>query len=277
MPNNNKFSKEIVEAYENPQYYLELMGGAAGYNSLELQPKYARAVKLAKKYCSPINRVLDIGCGRGELVNYYSAQEIHAIGLDFSQTACEIASALLAQNPRKEFGAILNVRDNKIAYPDAYFDVAFMLDVVEHLYKDQLDEYYAQLRRLLRPGGALVIHTWPNRLQRDSIPPQFEVTMRALFALPYRLLFHRPIKRNVRDACELLVHINEHTPHQLFSHLQEHGFKVRVFTTYYSGLRPDSWSDFLGELVLNGGPLGLLPELRQYLNRYIWAVAENMK
>lgn len=274
MSRNKEFSKEIVDAYENRQYFCEYMGGWELSKRKSLYPKYAHAVKLARKYCHPIRRILDIGCGRGELVNYYCSQGVEAIGIDYSRTACEIASECLARNPQAKLGTILNIRDNVIDRPDGYFDVAFMLDLVEHLYESQLDEYYSQLRRLLREGGVLIVHTWPNRLQRE-VMRRYELFVRKMFNLPYRLLYGQSMKQKLRDSCEELVHVNEHTPDQLRSKLEEHGFSMRIFTSVYAGGLPNLSSELFAELVLNIGPLGFLPWFKKYLNRYIWAVAIN--
>ena len=274
MSKSGEFSPALSDAYEDRGYYCEYMGGAAHYRSKHLHPKFVMATRLAERNCSNIERVLDIGCGRGELVNYYCSHGIEVVGVEYSRTAYEIATALLAKNPHGELATLLNVRDNCIPYPGGYFDVGFMLDVVEHLYSSQLDEYYSQLRRLLRPGGILVIHTWPNRLQREKMS-RYEVVVRKMLAVPYRVLFGHSIKRTLRDSCEELVHVNEHTPNQLLAHLASHGFQARVFSSYFGGTMPDSLSDLLGEMVLNVGPLGLVPGLKEQFNRYIWAIATN--
>jgi len=275
MPGSAQFSSKLSAAYEDRDYYFKSICGAGRFYSNQLSPKYTRAVTLAKKNRTVIRRILDIGCGRGELVNYYCSHGVEAIGIEYSKTACEIASELLSKNPCAELATILNIRNNVIDYPEHYFDVAFLLEVVEHLYGSQLDEYYAQLRKLLRPGGVVVIHTWPNRLQRNRLLSWYELSMRRVLALPYRILFQKPIKPTLRSESEELMHVNEHTPDQLFQHLRRHDFQVWVFTSYFGGAVPDSWSDLFGEAVLNFGPLGWVPGIKKYLNRYVWAVAIN--
>ena len=275
MSSNDHFSPQLARAYENRDYYYKSVYGAEHLYSGRLGPKYARAVMLANSGSHPIKRILDIGCGRGELVNYYCSLGIEAVGIEYSHTACEIASELLAHSLHSGLGTILNIRDNVINYPDHYFDVVFMLEVVEHLYDGQLDDYYSQIRRLLCPGGMVVVHTWPNRLQRNRILTGYELFMRRTLAIPYICFFHKPIKQTLRDQGEELMHVNEHTPDQLRLHLRRHGFHVRIFTSYFAGTTPIGSSDFFGELVLNMGLLGLIPGIRKYLNRYIWAVATN--
>lgn len=269
----DKLPPEVDAAYEDPHYYLELMGGAKGYDAPGLRPKYARAVHLAKQACPTISRILDLGCGRGEIINWYCNLRMHAVGVEYSDTACRLARKLLANNPNESFGSILQIRDCNLNFPENSFDVVFMLDVVEHLYDSQLDYYYTQIHKLLSARGVFIIHTWPNRLQRETLPEQYELLVRNVFALPYKILFGKEIKRTVRDSTEELVHINEHSPNQLRQQLEKHGFRVKLFTSYFGGRGPDSMADFLGETVLNFGFLGLLPGLKKYLNRHIWAVA----
>src|SRR5438046_2134574 len=139
---------EISAAYEDPDYYMKYMGGAKEYAGKTLQRKYLRAISLAQSRRDPIQRILDVGCGRGEIVNHFCLLGIQAIGVEYSKAACSIAHALLSKNPKGHLGKIINIRDCTLDFPPDHFDVAFMLDVVEHLYESQLDSYYAQIRRV---------------------------------------------------------------------------------------------------------------------------------
>lgn len=43
------------------------------------------------------------------------------------------------------------------------FDRVLMFDVVEHLHPWELDACLTRVRRILKPGGQIIIHTAPNR------------------------------------------------------------------------------------------------------------------
>jgi SAM-dependent methyltransferase len=54
-----------------------------------------------------------------------------------------------------------------IDYPDSYFDLVFMGEIIEHIY--DIEQCLKEMRRVLRPGGMLVLTTpnlaaWYNRI-----------------------------------------------------------------------------------------------------------------
>jgi len=96
-------------------------------------------------------RMLDVGCGNGSVVR--TAQQLgwDAEGVDFDPVAVEAA---------QQRG--LNVHSGRLEernYPDNSFDLILMNHVIEHIY-DPLCTL-GTIRRILRPGGMLVVTT-PN-------------------------------------------------------------------------------------------------------------------
>jgi 2-polyprenyl-3-methyl-5-hydroxy-6-metoxy-1,4-benzoquinol methylase len=96
-------------------------------------------------------RLLDVGCACGYFLEVAVDEGFEVQGLEFSPNA--IAAA------RPDIRAkILNARvDSLDAHHDARYDVITAFDILEHL--DKPLEFLAQARRLLRPGGHLVIST----------------------------------------------------------------------------------------------------------------------
>jgi len=105
-------------------------------------------------------RVLEGGCGEG-----YGAARLAAgghnrvVALDYDPSA--------VSHVRRRYSALPVVRGNLVALPfdDQTYDWVVSLQTVEHLW-DQ-DAFLAECRRVLRPGGRLVLST-PNRL---TFPP----------------------------------------------------------------------------------------------------------
>jgi SAM-dependent methyltransferase len=91
--------------------------------------------------------VLDLACGYGEFINNVRAGR--KIGVDLND---DVARFL---NPDVEFQ---NCLANEIPIPDGSVDVAFSSNFLEHLRtKDDLDEVFHELLRVLRPGGRLIL------------------------------------------------------------------------------------------------------------------------
>jgi 2-polyprenyl-3-methyl-5-hydroxy-6-metoxy-1,4-benzoquinol methylase len=116
-------------------------------------------------------RLADVGCATGALTEAYAklpgVRELH--GFDFNDVCLERAAAR----------GIVPHRWNMDAEPcpaeDAAFDAIVASDIIEHLVNS--DRFVIELRRVLRPGGRLVVTT-PNlafwwsriRLLRGRVP-----------------------------------------------------------------------------------------------------------
>ena len=116
---------------------------------------------------APSTRVLDAGCGEGVIVDEY-APRLAIEGLDANYSS-----------PRVRTGSL-----TALPYADASFDRALCLDVLEHLSFEDQPRALAELHRVLRPQGELLV----------SVPNLAHLQSRVHFLLRGRL---------VRTASEL--------------------------------------------------------------------------
>ncbi len=99
--------------------------------------------------------VVDIGCGTGPLIQELDRRGVRAVGVDSSPAVLE-AAMLRTPDATFHLGSVTG-----IPLADASMDAAMLIEVVEHLDDETLDSAIAEARRVLRPGGVLVITT-PN-------------------------------------------------------------------------------------------------------------------
>jgi SAM-dependent methyltransferase len=253
-----------------------------------LGPRFQKALQLAR--IRPGQRVLDVGCGRGELVIHAALRGAEAVGIDYAEEAVRIAEEALAGCPldiheRASF-RVMNAR--RLDFPDESFDTAVMSDIVEHLYPQELREALDETRRVLRRGGRLVVHTCPNRLFYDLTYPVYvrnvhRVILRLAEIARYQSYTVGPMlsvgPRFPRTADEREVHVNEQTAAELKRALIESGFRVEK-TVYWE--IPGQWPYVSRRLTIELMILDALRYLRPLsyawpLNRlftnHIWMVA----
>jgi ubiquinone/menaquinone biosynthesis C-methylase UbiE len=100
--------------------------------------------------------VLDVGCGRGEVAREVMRRvgEVVAHGID--SDLCGLADVKAETSNRL---TIHKMDVTNLAFPDAYFDAAYSLNVLEHI--NDLEGAYREVRRVLKPGGLLYLDASP--------------------------------------------------------------------------------------------------------------------
>jgi SAM-dependent methyltransferase len=104
-------------------------------------------------------RVLDFGAGHGDLLAHLFARGVAAAGLEFSERSAQSVRARFLDQPL--FRGIEVADGLPSPFPDASFDVVFLVEVVEHLLTGQVGPTVREVERLLVPGGHVVV-TAPN-------------------------------------------------------------------------------------------------------------------
>jgi ubiquinone/menaquinone biosynthesis C-methylase UbiE len=105
---------------------------------------------------NPDSRLLDLGCGRGGLVEQLHHPLHRIYGLDPDYLSLREHRLARATPPL----ARINGASDRLPFAAASFDVAYASWVLEHMARPEQD--FAELGRVLKPGGAFVFIT-PNR------------------------------------------------------------------------------------------------------------------
>jgi ubiquinone/menaquinone biosynthesis C-methylase UbiE len=101
--------------------------------------------------------VLDVGCGSGVVSAFLAsrAREVHAV--DSNRSAVEFARKTF---PLENLHFHLGVAD-EIEFADEQFDGIYLLELIEHLYWEQVTHLLGRLKRFLKPSGVIFLTT-PN-------------------------------------------------------------------------------------------------------------------
>lgn len=207
-----QYGREWIQetwGWDTPEEFISSQGR-------NLRPRVRYCLEIASLHAGM--RVLDIGCGRGEVVLYCARKGIEAVGIDYSQEVLDIAEHARGKHTTEEQERMKficgDVRSLKI---EEQFDRIFMLDLVEHLHDWELNELFQVCKKLLKAEGQIIIHTLPNRWL-------YEITYRRLLRLVMPWLPKNPRNEKERD-----IHINEMSPTHLYALLRRNGFDCRVW------------------------------------------------
>jgi cyclopropane fatty-acyl-phospholipid synthase-like methyltransferase len=247
------------EAIYDTAYFESIRSGRALYE------KFASILPIAD-YLN--KRVLDVGCGRGDLLEYLIARGCRDVaGIDFARAAVEQARRRIGTPPP---GVRVDLKQGSVTEQDLHpvqsVDLAFMTDIVEHLPPDTLHAGLENVKYWLKPQGRLVVHTFPT--------------------LGPHQVYRRILRmRGKADALARLdvIHCNVQTRSSLRDALERANFAVdrlwiannlRLTSSAYQSLRPGPIKALLGKIledVVGAAPVRAV--LGEYAALSIYAVA----
>jgi 2-polyprenyl-3-methyl-5-hydroxy-6-metoxy-1,4-benzoquinol methylase len=188
--------------------------------------------------------VLDIGCGRGELV-YYCAKNgcKKALGIDYSSAAIDLSNSFKSKLDKKIQDRIVfkNIDALELSSQEKY-DYIFMVEVWEHMYDSQLFPLLNKIHSLLKDNGLLILTT-PNGLYEKFLFPAKRISNIPfnMIKFPLRILKGKWKPSSFSDLLKHIfkirafsntfmdkTHINISTPGKIKKMLQSCNFKAQV-------------------------------------------------
>lgn len=97
-----------------------------------------------------LGKVLDVGCGTGALLDKLKDRSEELWGLDVSEEALSFCRMRSHKN-------LIRADATNTGFPSEYFDVITAIGIIEHIDDDGL--FIAEMKRILKPGGIIVILT----------------------------------------------------------------------------------------------------------------------
>jgi len=112
----------------------------------------------------PEHKLLEIGCGRGEVCIYHSLNGGESKGVDYSSEAIELArrKAIALEASAVFFESSFD----KLCEQESSYDRILASEFIEHISAQEGAVFFKMAYSLLKPGGKLLVYTMPNTLQR---------------------------------------------------------------------------------------------------------------
>ena len=123
------------------------------YGGYSLGEGIRDTLKLVGRPIGTFTSILDVGCGCGRILRWLEPDAAHARlhGSDVSETAIEWDRANIPF-ARFEVNGL-----SSLPYPDESFDLVLAISVVTHFDEELQLKWLEELRRVLRPGGLLLM------------------------------------------------------------------------------------------------------------------------
>ncbi len=182
---DKKTERELLKIVE--QNYIDI---AKQYNETRKKSMgilWAELVQLTKAV-KENQKILDVGCGNGRLLEAFLGRQIQYVGVDKNKQLLNYARK---QYPYYKFrqGDVLALGE----IPEYNFDFVFCVALFHHLPGKELRiKALRQLKNKLKPGGHLILTVWNMRGQE-----RFKTLIRKFF-------FLKLIKKNKMDFGDIL-------------------------------------------------------------------------
>jgi len=173
---NRKVNKDFKEKYPSvklPPDYLIYESFQLNYHKYYVQSKEGakNLVQHLAKHLALQNRaILDWGCGPGRIVRHLPeliGNNCSYYGTDYNTRTIDWCSKNL---PEISFNN--NTLEAQLPYADNFFDVIYGLSIFTHLSATMHKEWYAELYRVLKPDGIILLTTQGDTYKSKMTPTE---------------------------------------------------------------------------------------------------------
>lgn len=257
----------MPSALYDKTYFLHVCEGYQAFLSGEenyLSQRLAEALAVAG--IAPGMTVLDVGCGRGEILRRTTELGARAYGIDYAAAAVQLSREVSRSlEANGDPPGVYQASALYLPFEPESFDRVLMLDIVEHLYPDELNHALAEAYRVLKPGGRIVIHTAPNVWYDHYAYP---IVRRVRTWLGQGDRYPKDPRAIIPQ--NLQVHVNEQSILSLWRGLRQRGF--RAVHVWLSTPPQDRDENVLFRLAR--WMLFRAPPFRWFFQREVFAVGE---
>lgn len=114
-----------------------------------------KGFEFLSQYVFPKEKILDLGCGNGRLLQLFRDLEMEYVGVDSSQKLIEIAEQTYPNDTFQVAEAL------DLPFSPNSFDKVFSVAVLHHIPSEKLRlKFLEEAKRVLKPEGLLILTVW---------------------------------------------------------------------------------------------------------------------
>jgi ubiquinone/menaquinone biosynthesis C-methylase UbiE len=275
--------RQVNSKIYDKDYYLHTCLGSELYKKSkgkELTQKWKNILKLIK--IKQGDKILDLGCGRGDVCFYLAREGAFVTGVDYSKDAIDLANGALKSMPEqiKRSTHFIKQDAKKINFPKDTFDVVICLDVFEHLYDEELKIVLNNISKILKENGILVVHTETNKIYQDYTHKFYVFPLSTLLIKINKYIFGKSYAgppKDPRNEFHKMQHVNEPTIFYLRSLFKKNLFEGEI-TSVIGVLKPVlSWKDLIYNILACAYPFCLFFPLNIFFATEYICIMKNKK
>ncbi|GAB3113726.1 class I SAM-dependent methyltransferase [Janibacter alkaliphilus] len=134
--------------------------------SLETAQENKYRLVFDKLRLQPGQRLLDVGCGWGQMVLYAARRGVHALGVTLSEQQAAWAQEQIAKEGLSHLAEV-RLQDYRDV-SESGFDAVSSIGMTEHIGQKQYPAYFGAMLARLRPGGLFLNHCITRRDNTDT-------------------------------------------------------------------------------------------------------------
>ncbi|HHA2675102.1 class I SAM-dependent methyltransferase [Stenotrophomonas maltophilia] len=180
-----------------PAYQQEVFVGKSNEAALAEAFHFYQLVKTGSHRLRRNSPVLDFGVGWGRILRFFlnDVDPSHLYGVDVDPEILEVARSTGV------LGNLSQIQPNgRLQHPDGRFEVIYAFSVFSHLSEASARFWLAELMRVLKPGGSLVLTTTTDRFLELCEACSYKLSDRNQYEEDYARMFADPADARRRYA-----------------------------------------------------------------------------
>ncbi len=250
-----KKTRRVDPKYYTKDYYLNDCTGFDEFKNNYGEKLEPRLDVITKEVPWPKSgqNILDIGCGRGEIVLWASELGANGYGIDYSKDAIKLANEAYKARRKQILGKVkfLQMDAKEIDKIPVKFDAIYMTEVLEHLYPEEQDIVLKLIKKKLKKDGFLFVHTSPSKTFIDLTYRLWTYPVSSVLVSLSNFLNNHNYGNiykwsQLRTDSHKIMHVNEPDYFSLKNIFERNGFYGEIKSTNVTFLKPIvSWKDRL--------------------------------